>query len=89
MNDAEYRVLDRLFFPEPFGKLPEETGLPPKLVAAALRQLVHQRMVTAMTWDAGRSEWSPTKAYNADDLTGYAFQITHRGLDAYQHSGKS
>lgn len=85
MDDAEFRILDRLLFPEPFEHLPEETGLPAHLVAAVLRQLLHQRMIRAYTWNDERQTWEPATLYSgASTMAPYAFQMTHTGLRAYE-----
>lgn len=84
MQDAEYRILDALYFPEPFSRIVEETGLPAALVGAALRQMLHWRWVQAMVYNTSQRRWEVARAYDADDLSGYGFQATHRGIEAHQ-----
>jgi hypothetical protein len=86
LNDAQFDILDQLYFVEPFNRIVEDTGLSPAVVKDELRNLIAMRYVQVMRFDAGVQDFVRSTMYDADNMNDYAYLATKEGL--LKHSGR-
>ena len=83
LTDVEYQILDVLYFVEPLDKILDEVDFPAAIVMDSLRFLLDHRLVSALAWDAGTSDFQRTAIYDTDNLGSYRFLATKDGLFAH------
>jgi len=86
LNDAQFDILDSLYFVEPFRILVEESGLPPSVVKDELRILIAKRYVQVMRFDTIAGDYVRSAMYDADHMDDYFYLATKEGL--LKHSGR-
>lgn len=86
MNDAQFSILDTLYFVEPYDQIIAETGLPESVVKDELRNLIAARLVQVMSYDEKSKDFVRSSMYDADDMRAYHYLATKEGL--LKHSGR-
>jgi hypothetical protein len=86
LTDMQFRILDALYFVEPFDKILEEVGGPENLVAADLRQLIDRKWVQPMRYSDAAKDYVRSPIHDSDDLRAYHYLATREGL--LVHSGR-
>jgi hypothetical protein len=86
LTDLQFRILDSLYFVEPFETILAEAGAPENLVAADLRALISRRWVQAMHFDPKAQDYVSSAIYDTSDLRAYRYLATKEGL--LVHSGR-
>lgn len=84
MTEIQFKILDVLYFPEDFGSIVEETGLPRTLVKAEIKQMVSKGWISALRYDAATGDWIPTTIYDVEE--GFKYLATREGL--MRHNGR-
>lgn len=85
INEIQFRILDALYFVEPFETLLEEVGASENIIANELRQLISHRYVQAMRYDNATEDYVPSTVFNSDDLREFRYLATKEGL--LKHNG--
>ncbi|MDX2062190.1 MAG: hypothetical protein SFY70_03960 [Bacteroidia bacterium] len=86
LSDLEFRILDSLYFVEPFENILAEVGAPENVVAAELRNLIARRWVQAMRFDPTANDYVSSAIFDTHDLRAYRYLATKEGL--LVHSGR-
>lgn len=86
LTDLQYRILDSLYFVEPFDTIVGEAGETPAIVGAELKTLIARRLVQVMAFDEKSQDYLPTYLHDADDLRAYHYLATREGL--LKHNGR-
>jgi hypothetical protein len=86
LNDAQFAILDTLYFVEPFDQIIEESGLPESVVKDELRNLIAARWVQVMAFDETSKDFVRSTLYDADNMRDYHYLATKEGL--LKHSGR-
>jgi len=86
LNDLQYKILDSLYFVEPFDKILEEVAEPENLVAAELKQMISRRWVQPMRWDAEKGDFVRSNIHDVDDMRAFRYLATKEGL--LKHNGR-
>jgi hypothetical protein len=86
LNDLQFRILDALYFVEPFENILAEAGAPENLVAAELRHLLHRHWVQAMQFDERAQDYIKSTYHDTDDLRAFRYLATKEGL--LVHAGR-
>lgn len=84
ISTIQYKILDRLFFTEPFTRLVEEMSEPRTVIGAELKDLMVKSMVQSMEYDEKRSIWRKTIYYDSDNMHAFHYRITGKGMEAYE-----
>ena len=87
INPLQYKILDRLFFTEPFSRLLEELSEPRNVIGAELKELIVKGMVQSMEYDEKRGGWKKSIYYDSDDMDAFHYRITGQGMEAYENFG--
>nr|BCX01054.1 MAG: hypothetical protein KatS3mg041_1100 [Bacteroidota bacterium] len=74
------RLLEHLYFVEPYERLWRELEEPEPVVRDELLRLVQARWVRVYAWDPDAHAYRPTDVFDADHLQAYAFQISGTGM---------
>lgn len=85
LNDAQFSILDALYFVEPFGHLAEEAGLPLPVLRDELRTMIDRGWVHVLRYDEARSDYVKTQIFDSDHMEQYAYLATKAGL--MKHNG--
>mgnify|MGYP001347513760 CR=1 FL=1 len=80
LTDLQFRILDSIYFVEPFEKIVEESGAPEKVVADELKTMISRRWVQVMKFDPNRNDFVTTLFYDGDNLKECSFLATKEGL---------
>lgn len=86
INDAQFAILDSLYFVEPFDRIIEESGLSESVVKDELRNLIAARLVQVMAFDEKSKDYIRSTMYDADNMRDYHYLATKEGL--LKHSGR-
>lgn len=86
INEAQFAILDSLYFVEPFDRIIEESGLPESVVKDELRNLIAGRLVQVMAFDEKSKDYIRSTMYDADNMRDYHYLATKEGL--LKHSGR-
>jgi len=86
INEAQFAILDSLYFVEPFDRIIEESGLPESVVKDELRNLIAARLVQVMAFDEKSKDYIRSTMYDADNMRDYHYLATKEGL--LKHSGR-
>lgn len=86
LNDAQFAVMDTLYFVEPFHAIVEESGLSAAVVKDELRNLIALRYVQVMAYDEKSKDYVRSTMYDADRMGDYFYLATREGL--LKHSGR-
>lgn len=84
MTDAEFDVLDALYFVTPFAEVVQESGLPEAVVRDALRGMVHRGWVRC--YQGPDTELMPQEVVFEEHYGAYHYLATKAGLLA--HNGR-
>lgn len=85
INEVQYKILDSLYFVEPFQTILEEANEPEGVVAAELRTLISYRYVQTLVYDEKSKDYIAGAFHDADDMRGYRYLATKEGL--LKHNG--
>ena len=82
MTETQFKILDSLYFPEPFGRILEEVGEPRAIVADELKRLIAWNWVQAYCYEPEKQDYLPTCIVDGDNLEDgrYRFSATKEGL---------
>lgn len=83
LTTLEYRILDSLYFVEPFDRIVAECGEKPAIVSDVIEQLLHKKLIVPMRWDEEKSDYVSSFMYDRDDLNAYSYMATKEGLMAH------
>ncbi|MBX3100891.1 MAG: hypothetical protein KF690_00115 [Bacteroidetes bacterium] len=86
LTDIQFRILDALYFVEPFDNIVSEVGGSPAVVAAELKELITRRWVQVMAFDPRSQDYVPTFFHDADNMHAYHYLATKEGL--LKHNGR-
>jgi hypothetical protein len=86
LNDIQFRILDALYFVEPFERLLEEVGGSEAIVSDELKTLISRRLVQVMRFDETRNDYVKSPVMDVDNMRHYAYLATREGLMA--HNGQ-
>jgi len=86
MTDLQFRILDCLYFVEPFPRIVEEVSEPPAVVADELKTMIHRRWVQVFIFDEQKNDYFPSPTHDVDHFERYAFLATKEGL--LRHNGR-
>ena len=86
LTDIQFRILDALYFVEPFETLVAEVAASPAIVGAELKELIARRWVQVMAFDAKAQDYVPTFFHDADNMHAYQYLATRDGL--LKHNGR-
>lgn len=86
INEAQFAILDSLYFVEPFDRIIEESGLSESVVKDELRNLIASRLVQVMAFDEKSKDFIRSTMYDADNMRDYHYLATREGL--LKHSGR-
>lgn len=86
INDAQFAILDSLYFVEPFDRIIDESGLSESVVKDELRNLIAARLVQVMAFDEKSKDYIRSTMYDADNMRDYHYLATKEGL--LKHSGR-
>ncbi|MCE3006922.1 MAG: hypothetical protein LW884_01040 [Bacteroidetes bacterium] len=87
LNELQFRILDSLYFVEPFETIVAEAGASPAIVGAELKELIARRLVQVMAFDEQAQDYLPTFFHDADDMGAYHYLATREGL--MKHNGRA
>ncbi|GAB4402412.1 MAG: hypothetical protein OHK0039_00380 [Bacteroidia bacterium] len=85
LNDLQFRILDSIYFVEPFDKIVEEAGAPRPAVVDELRTMIDRDWVQVMVFDPAGNDYVRTRFYDNDHFEQYHFLATKAGL--MKHNG--
>lgn len=84
LNSIQYRILDRLYFTEPFENLLAEVSEPEPIVADELKTLIMKGYVQVMDYDQENGNWKKSLIYDTDNMRAFSYRATNGGIE--QHS---
>ena len=77
---TQLKILNCLYFVEPFEHILAETNLPKPILSDELKTLLSNRLVAILKFDNLSNDWLETNFYDSDKLDSYAFRATSAGL---------
>lgn len=83
LSELEFRILDSLYFVEPFDRIVEECGEKPAIVSDVIEQLIHKKWIVPMRWDEEKADFVRSYMYDRDDLNAFSYMATKEGLMAH------
>jgi hypothetical protein len=86
MTETQFKILDSLYFLEPFERIVEEVGEPRAIVANELKQLLAWNWVQAYRYEPEKQDYASTCIVDGDNLEDYRFGATKEGL--LRHVGR-
>ncbi|MCB9233800.1 MAG: hypothetical protein H6581_19240 [Bacteroidia bacterium] len=86
LNDLQFKILDSLYFVEPFDNILAEAGERESYVADELKTLIDKGMVQVMEFDAKAGDFVKSIFYDTDDMRAYHYLATTKGL--MKHNGR-
>lgn len=86
LNDLQFKILDSLYFVEPFDNILEEAGAPEAYVADELKTLIDKGLVQPMEYDEKASDYVKSIFYDSDNMRAYHYLATTKGLMV--HNGR-
>jgi hypothetical protein len=86
LSEEQFRILDCLYFVEPFATLLNETGLPRPIIAAELQTMIAKRWIQVMIYDETVKDYVPTSIHDVDRWDDFFFLATKEGL--LKHNGR-
>lgn len=85
MTEIQYRILDCLFFIEPFSNLQKEIDIPISVLKDELITLIKLGYVDILEFDPERCDYIHCSIYDLHNLESYYFVATREGLLAHQY----
>jgi hypothetical protein len=85
LNDVQFRILDAVYFVEPFERIAEEAGAPLPVIVDEMRYLIDRGWIQVMQFDPERNDYVRTGIFDTDHLEQYHFLATKAGL--LKHNG--
>ena len=86
LNDAQFQILDSIYFVESFKNILEESGETVPVVVNELRTLIDRGWVQVMIFDEKKGDFVRTAIYDTDHMQEYHFLATKSGL--MKHNGR-
>ena len=80
ITDIQFRILDSLYFVEPFEKIVEESGQSTYVVADELKTLISRGWVQVMEFDKESGDFVKTIFYDSDNMHDFHFLATKEGM---------
>lgn len=80
MNDIQFRILDSIYFVEPFEKILEEVGEKENIVAAELKDLIRKGWVHVMEFQTDKGDFVKTFYYDTDNMRAFSYLASKEGL---------
>jgi hypothetical protein len=80
LNEVQFKILDSLYFVEPFDNVVAEVGLAPAVIRAELKTLISHRLVQVMKFQANKGDFVSTPMYDGDNIHDCYFLATKEGL---------
>ena len=86
ITDIQFRILDSLYFVEPFDKIVEESGESSYIVADDLKTMISRGWVQVMEFDKKTGDFAKTIFYDSDNMREFHFLATKDGM--LRHNGR-
>ena len=86
LNDAQFQILDSVYFVESFQNIVEESGEKVPVVVDELRTMIDRGWIQVMMFDEDKGDYIRTSIYDTDHLEEYFFLATKAGL--LKHNGR-
>lgn len=85
LNDIQFKILDAVYFVEPFANILEEVEEPKAVLIDELRTLIDRGWIQVMAYDETRGDYQRSPIYDSDHMEDYAYLATKEGL--LKHNG--
>lgn len=85
LTDAQFQILDSVYFVESFQNIVEESGEPRPVVVDELRTMIDRGWIQVMEFDEAKGDFVRTTFFDTDHLEDYSFLATKAGL--LKHNG--
>ncbi|MGN8226826.1 hypothetical protein [Gracilimonas sp. BCB1] len=86
LTPSEYKILDRLIFPEPFEVIQEETQLQYGELRDDLINLMNSRLIQVVNPD--QPQQNETYYFDSDNVQDSTFRITNAGINHIKKTQK-
>ncbi len=86
LSEIQFKILDSIYFVEPFLNIVEEVGESEYVVGAELKTMIHKGWIQVMEFDKAKGDFMRTLIYDGDNMKDFSFLATKEGL--FQHNSR-